>query len=76
MNCPICGKFMSRLGLIAQVRIEVSGGGKRTHICSEEQYTYATNTWIHDKAEIARQEAEDLQRIEKELKQKYGVADG
>lgn len=46
-RCPKCGKFMRRLKAISRIRIEVCGGGKRTHICHDEEYTFDTNTWTH-----------------------------
>lgn len=57
---------MSRLGLISRVRIEVSGGGERTHICKYEEYTYDTNTWKHfTKEEYAENERRRLEEVRK-----------
>lgn len=47
VRCSTCGRFMSRIGLIARVRLEVECGIKRTHICIKEEFTYATGEYVH-----------------------------
>ncbi len=46
-KCPICGRFMGRIGLIARVRLEIECNIKLTHMCKLEEITYATSERTH-----------------------------
>lgn len=47
-KCPICGRFMSRIGIISRIRLKVESGIERTHICIKETITYATGKSEHE----------------------------
>lgn len=48
VRCSTCGRFMRRLGIITQVRLEVECGMIRTHWCSKEEITFATGEYVHN----------------------------
>jgi hypothetical protein len=47
IKCSVCGRFMSKIGLIARIRLEVEAKLVRTHICKKETITYATGEIVH-----------------------------
>lgn len=46
-KCKTCGKFMSRIGLIARIRLKAECDIERTHMCKYETITYATGILEH-----------------------------